>query len=93
MRVSLMLLSAATIVTLAVAPSCAEDAEVCFCREEVSITLDRDAIVFESLYCFENRGPDACKQKMHFEFPVDSVHLYPDTISAVSYTHLTLPTN
>jgi len=74
-------MTAVTIVTLAAPLSYAGDTEVCFCREEVSITLDAHAIVFESLYCFENRGSEPCEQKMHYEFPVDSVHLFPDTIS------------
>jgi hypothetical protein len=70
-----------TILTLTAPLSQAGEAVVCFCREEVSITLDADAITFESLYCFENKGSEPCKQKMLYEFPVDSVHLFPDTIS------------
>ena len=89
MRVSFPFLTAVMIVALAAPLSGAGDAEVCFCREEVSITLEADAVVFESLYCFENRGSEPCEQKMHFEFPVDSVHLFPDTIS-VAYGFMDL---
>lgn len=81
MRVSLCILAAMTIVTMASPLSYAVEADICFCREEASITLDADAIVFESLYCFENRGSEACEQKMLYEFDLDSLHLYPDTIS------------
>jgi hypothetical protein len=89
MRVYFLLLIGITIMTAAAPLSHAGDAKVCFCREEISIEIEADAIVFESLYCFENRGSEACEQKMHYEFPVDSVHFYPDTIS-VAYGFMDL---
>jgi hypothetical protein len=81
MRVSFLIVAALMLPTLAVPISHAKDTDVCFCREEVSISLDADAVVFESLYCFENRGSGPCEQKMHYGFHVDSVHMFPDTIS------------
>ncbi len=81
MRVLSGILTLVTVLTLAAPFSYGGEADICFCREEVSITLAADAIVFESLYCFENRSSEPCEQKMHYEFPLDSVHLYPDTIS------------
>ena len=47
----------------------------------MSITLQADAVAFESLYCFENRTSEAREQKMHYAFEIDSLHLYPDTVS------------
>jgi hypothetical protein len=81
MRVPFLFITPVTIMILGSSLAFTQDPQVCFCREEVSITLQADAIVFESLYCFENRGSGPCEQKMHYEFPVDSMHLFPDTIS------------
>jgi hypothetical protein len=81
MRLSLCILVTAILLTLTSAISCAGEADLCLCREEISITLDADEVVLESLYCFENHDTEPREQKMYYEFPLDSVHLFPDTIS------------
>jgi hypothetical protein len=61
----------------------AGEAAVHLCREEVSITLEANAVIFESLYCFENQSSSPCSQAFFYEFPLDSLHLFPDTVSVV----------
>lgn len=74
--------SALSLITFAVSTgSPASGQTVDFIREHVSVSVSADSIVVDGTYLLRNPVPRNRIQPLSYPFPVDSTHLFPDSIS------------